>query len=248
MPRGTIHQAAAQSLGSSHLTISTYQRWSAADAVQHAVSVALADPQLQPLLPQPLKAGLPRGFLAAAAMGAADAADLAAAAGGFGPRPAAAAGGCGSGGRAVLAAQLAAACRSLADALEDAELGRRLLVATGDAMAEDFMRSRRAPPSLLLLGLQQLCNNAGLEGRGQQALRSTMWLAGWVTTARDCRGQACSLAGRADLAAAAPGPSALAQAAAAPGPAAAARPRPHPGRQRAVRGLQLLPPRGPARL
>lgn len=34
LPRGTIHQAAAQGVHSSHLTISTYQRWSAADLLQ----------------------------------------------------------------------------------------------------------------------------------------------------------------------------------------------------------------------
>ncbi len=34
MPRGCIHQAAAQEGDSAHLTISTYQRWSFADLLQ----------------------------------------------------------------------------------------------------------------------------------------------------------------------------------------------------------------------
>lgn len=34
MPRGCIHQAAAQESDSAHLTISTYQRWSFADLLQ----------------------------------------------------------------------------------------------------------------------------------------------------------------------------------------------------------------------
>ncbi len=164
MPRGTIHCATAQQGGpSGHLTISTYQRWSAADLLQYGVSVALANPSLQPLLPAPLKAGLPPGFLAAATLGPAAAAELAAGAGGFGEDGtaaivAAAAGGGGADGKAVsgsgdvqqLAAQLAAACRALADCLEGrkggAGLGPRLLTTAADAMAEDFMRHRRGPP------------------------------------------------------------------------------------------------------
>lgn len=134
---------------SSHLTLSTYQRWSAADLVQYAVSVALANPQLQPLLAPPLKAGLPLRWLSDASLSAGDAIAMAAAAGGFGPGsmlPAAPAGsGQGSGdGKAALARQLAAACRSMAACLEDAELGPRLMLTAGDAMAEDFMRNRCA--------------------------------------------------------------------------------------------------------
>lgn len=150
IPRGTIHQAEAQMHSSSHLTLSTYQRWSAADLVQYAVSVALANPQLQPLLAPPLKAGLPLRWLSDASLSAGDAIAMAAAAGGFGPGsmlPAAPAGsGQGSGdGKAALARQLAAACRSMAACLEDAELGPRLMLTAGDAMAEDFMRNRLPP-------------------------------------------------------------------------------------------------------
>ncbi|PSC74527.1 bifunctional lysine-specific demethylase and histidyl-hydroxylase MINA [Micractinium conductrix] len=163
MPRGTIHQACAQDQGSAHLTISTYQRWSAADLLQYTVSVALANHTLQPLLPAPLKAGLPHRWLADAALGAGGAATLAAAAGGFrewdaGAAAAAAAGkgsskaakpggkAGGGGATAGLAKQLASACRSLAECLEgEGELAPRLLQTAADTMAEDFMRSRLPP-------------------------------------------------------------------------------------------------------
>lgn len=39
MPRGTVHQAAAQTGDSSHLTISTYQRCSYADLATHLLQV-----------------------------------------------------------------------------------------------------------------------------------------------------------------------------------------------------------------
>lgn len=159
LPRGTIHCATAQQGGpSGHLTVSTYQRWSAADLLQYGVSVALANPALQPLLPPPLKAGLPPGFLAAAALGPAAAAELAAGAGGFGEEGTAAvvaaaakhSGGSKARSQATagdvqpLAAQLAAACRALANCLEGGEgLGPRLLTTAADAMADDFMRHRR---------------------------------------------------------------------------------------------------------
>ena len=39
MPRGTVHAATAQAADSAHLTISTYQRWSAADLLQVGVGV-----------------------------------------------------------------------------------------------------------------------------------------------------------------------------------------------------------------
>jgi lysine-specific demethylase/histidyl-hydroxylase NO66 len=150
LPRGTIHQAVAQSEDSGHLTISTYQRWSAADLLQYTVSVALANPQLQPLLPAGLKAGLPPRFLSAASLDAGDAVQLAVASGGFGedpeafdvPESVAAGGSKGAGSKAALARQLAAACRSMAKCLEDPELGPRLLQTAADAMGEDFMRSR----------------------------------------------------------------------------------------------------------
>ncbi|PRW61282.1 bifunctional lysine-specific demethylase and histidyl-hydroxylase MINA [Chlorella sorokiniana] len=152
MPRGCIHQAVAQEGDSAHLTISTYQRWSFADLLQHAVSVALANPTLQPLMPQPLKAGLPLRWLSAAGMGPADAARLAAASGGFGdalPALVAQAGGsakAGGSSKAGLARQLADACRAMAEWLEDEELGPRVVeAAAGAVMAEDFMRSRLPP-------------------------------------------------------------------------------------------------------
>ena len=148
LPRGTIHQAVAQADASCHLTISSYQRWAAADLLQYAVSVALANPRLQLLLPEPLKTGLPLRWLSTAGLSAGDAAALASGVGGFGPGAplsAAAPQRGGGDGRASLARQLAAACRSMADSLEDAEFGRHLLLAAGDAMAEDFMRSRLPP-------------------------------------------------------------------------------------------------------
>jgi hypothetical protein len=39
MPRGTVHQATAQTVDSSHLTISTYQRCSYADLATHLLQV-----------------------------------------------------------------------------------------------------------------------------------------------------------------------------------------------------------------
>ena len=117
--------------------------------LQHAVSVALANPALQPFMPQPLKAGLPLRLLSAAGMGPTDAAQLAAASGGFGdglPALLAQAGSSaktGGSSKAGLARQLADACRAMAEWLEDEELGPRVVEAAADAvMAEDFMRSR----------------------------------------------------------------------------------------------------------
>ncbi|KAL4853814.1 Ribosomal oxygenase 2 [Chlorella vulgaris] len=151
LPRGTIHQAVAHEESSSHLTISTFQRWTAADLLQYTVSVALANTYLQPRLPLPLKSGLSLRVLDSASLDAGEAAALAEASGGFGnalqallPLAAAPAGG-GGGAKAALAAQLAAACRSLADCLEGDELGPQLLSTAGDAMAEDFMENRLPP-------------------------------------------------------------------------------------------------------
>lgn len=114
------------------------------------MSVALANPALQPLMPQPLKAGLPLCWLSAASMGPADAAQLAAASGGFNdalPAVLAQAGQgtkAGRNSKAELARQLAGACRAMAEWLEDEELGPRVVEAAADAvMAEDFMRNRR---------------------------------------------------------------------------------------------------------
>ena len=108
--------------------------------------MALANPELQPLLPAPLKAGLPPRWLAGAGMGAAAAASLAAASGGFeealpallemaqaqgdsqggsqgdgkrgGKKAGKGAGASSAAPTASLARQLAAACRALADCLE----------------------------------------------------------------------------------------------------------------------------------
>jgi hypothetical protein len=44
MPRGTVHQATAQTADSSHLTISTYQRCSYADLAIHLLQVSKATP------------------------------------------------------------------------------------------------------------------------------------------------------------------------------------------------------------
>jgi len=41
MPRGTIHQAVAQTGGSTHLTISTYQNWSWANLATCMMHTAL---------------------------------------------------------------------------------------------------------------------------------------------------------------------------------------------------------------
>jgi ribosomal protein L16 Arg81 hydroxylase len=46
MPRGTVHQAAAQTGDSSHLTISTYQRCSYADLATHLLQVRTQQLQL----------------------------------------------------------------------------------------------------------------------------------------------------------------------------------------------------------
>jgi bifunctional lysine-specific demethylase and histidyl-hydroxylase NO66 len=64
MPRGTIHQAmAGQDIGSSHLTLSTYQRWSYGDAAMAALSTALATSRVQRALPAACTAGLPAAYL-----------------------------------------------------------------------------------------------------------------------------------------------------------------------------------------
>lgn len=42
MPRGTIHQAAAQDTDSAHLTISTYQRWTWGDLASNLMQQAVA--------------------------------------------------------------------------------------------------------------------------------------------------------------------------------------------------------------
>lgn len=278
MPRGTIHCATAQQGGpSGHLTISTYQRWSAADLLQYGVSVALANPSLQPLLPAPLKAGLPPGFLAAATLGPAAAAELAAGAGGFGEdgtaaivaAAAAPAGGGGADGKAVsgsgdvqpLAAQLAAACRALADCLEGRKggsgLGPRLLTTAADAMAEDFLRHRRGrpPPGRARAGgcgspphPGQLAALAALKPLPSQPLcllallpRLRLLPACGPARACTCPTRAAALAARRRSLTTVPLPSMPVQAAAPPRAAANARAAAHPGRRCAVRERLLLP-------
>lgn len=57
MPRGTVHHATALSL-SSHVTISTYQRWTVLDVAHQLLGTALESPETQLKLPLPLKRSL----------------------------------------------------------------------------------------------------------------------------------------------------------------------------------------------
>lgn len=57
MPRGTVHHATASSQ-SSHLTISTYQRWTVLDIAHQVLGAALELPASQLTLPLPLKRSL----------------------------------------------------------------------------------------------------------------------------------------------------------------------------------------------
>jgi hypothetical protein len=57
MPRGTVHHATASSQ-SSHLTISTYQRWTVLDIAHQVLGAALELPASQLRLPHPLKRSL----------------------------------------------------------------------------------------------------------------------------------------------------------------------------------------------
>ncbi|GAB4813452.1 hypothetical protein N2152v2_000498 [Parachlorella kessleri] len=171
MPRGTIHQAKALNGHSSHLTISTYQRWAWADLMQYTISVALANSQLQPELPRQLREGLPLRWLDAATLSAADVGLALPTAG----QPAAAAarkknGINGNGqqkvtelARGELLGQLATAFRSMADWLDGGAggaaplpqasevatgvtgAGERALLAAADAMAGDYMEHRLPP-------------------------------------------------------------------------------------------------------
>ena len=69
MPRGTIHQAVAQSQDSIHLTISTYQRWTHGDLTARLLSSALASTDSSAAAPLPLRQGLPWDCLTAAGVG-----------------------------------------------------------------------------------------------------------------------------------------------------------------------------------
>lgn len=71
LPRGTIHQAAAQSADSAHVTVSTYQGFSWGDVAQALLLTALAAQQPPGCLPLALRHSPPAGFLASAGYGAA---------------------------------------------------------------------------------------------------------------------------------------------------------------------------------
>lgn len=72
LPRGTVHQATAQSADSCHLTLSTYQRWTYGDLLSHMLQAAIVQggaggngEQLDDALSLPLslRKGLPLGHL-----------------------------------------------------------------------------------------------------------------------------------------------------------------------------------------
>lgn len=124
MPRGTVHQAVACEDGSSHLTISTYQRWSLGDLAQHIISVS-ADGQHNAegaCWPLALRKGLPIGFLQDCGLMA----DV----------------GAGSTNqRSVdVATSVAAGLRALADQLE--AMPQQLISMAADSIAADFIKSR----------------------------------------------------------------------------------------------------------
>lgn len=129
--------------------------------LQFAVSVALANPQLQPRLPAALRAGLPLRWVEAVELSPADLNPmLAAATATYGPRAAKAkpanngsAESAHSAARQQLLGQLAGAFRSMADWLEgegeaalggEAAPGHQTLLAAADAMAQDLMLNRWA--------------------------------------------------------------------------------------------------------
>ena len=63
MPRGTIHQAVAQSADAVHLTVSTYQRWTQGDLAMRILNSACVSPDPSTAAPLALRKGLPWGFL-----------------------------------------------------------------------------------------------------------------------------------------------------------------------------------------
>lgn len=63
LPRGTVHQAVAQSADSVHLTISTYQRWTHGELATKVLDVACTSSDTATALPMGLRKGLPWNFL-----------------------------------------------------------------------------------------------------------------------------------------------------------------------------------------
>lgn len=63
MPRGTIHQAVAQQEASTHLTISTYQKFSYGTLAQAVLHSAMQGHQEPACLPLSLRDSLPPAFL-----------------------------------------------------------------------------------------------------------------------------------------------------------------------------------------
>jgi hypothetical protein len=124
LPRGTIHQAVACEDGSSHLTISTYQRWSLGDLAQHIIQVS-ADGQHNAegaSWPLALRKGLPIGFLHKCGL----LADV----------------GAGSTNQhnVNVAKAVASGLRALADQLE--AMPQQLISMAADSVAADFIKSR----------------------------------------------------------------------------------------------------------
>ena len=142
LPRGTVHQAESLGSPSTHLTLSSYQRWALADLGAAALAAAAARggragcaraPAL-PTLPRGLRAGLPPGLLYACGYEAAVR--------GMGGKKGKAGGPSAVPQAAATAKQLAAGLRALADVVDAAP---SLLDAAADALADDFFASR-APP------------------------------------------------------------------------------------------------------
>lgn len=141
LPRGTIHQACAgNDHHSSHLTLSTYQRWSYGDLAQHVVSVALADPGLHEQLPRSAKEGLPPGFMHSMQLSGIVASSNSNAS-------------LSSTTAQGAAIHLAKVLRDLASVLEkdEQQVGEEAISSAADFMSEDFMRNRLPPhPSQLV--------------------------------------------------------------------------------------------------
>lgn len=66
MPRGTVHQAVAQSSDAVHLTVSTYQRCTHGDLAVRLLNRALVSSEAASAVPLALRRGLPWGSLPAA--------------------------------------------------------------------------------------------------------------------------------------------------------------------------------------
>mmetsp|Transcript_19114 Transcript_19114/g.53280 ORF Transcript_19114/g.53280 Transcript_19114/m.53280 type:complete len:526 (+) Transcript_19114:205-1782(+) len=122
MPRGTVHQAAAQKKDSAHLTISTYQRWSWGDLAVSILQQAINATGEPGCLPISARLSLPPGFLYQHGL-APLSRDSASAAGDS-------------------AARLATCLREMADRIETYP---QMLAIAADSMAMDMQRSRLAP-------------------------------------------------------------------------------------------------------